>query len=585
MRRARFYILVLGLTLLPQVVAASDLVRWLASQGQVVLGLSVPGLLLALNLPMMAEILRRKKQARLPRFLAATLQAPWTAWWLGSLFYAILRAGWTVAHLGHAPMPIPLAAAPFALSLYGTLFGARVLRREKVTIPVAGLPEGWRGARIVQLSDLHAGRHVTKERLRAIARRAARAAGGRRNRAALAPTEHLAAGAGARGGAAAFGAYPWRPGGVALAAPLALARTVDHALRRGPVPRRPQLSLREPGRGFGDADGPPRRAPRGHRADAGAGNRQRGPRRSRHRCFLSIARLTPMRIHLFELTGAAAAAEERLVRMEPRARDELARQAQRRASELGLMRGPSPIPLVLSPCALPREELAALGRGAHLITSALVKIAREVIERRPQRARLLFCHLSPMESAALAARCREAGELLQSRIDWFVDADGNVRALEVNATIPAMQVYSDAAARGWAEAVAPAHAQALQRNPRNANWLPEALLAAARHRAKPPSIQLLHRDGDPQVAELRALAAMLRDRGIDARTCTPADIALDAGPHGVIYRHLFARYAEPPSPPGQPFLDPVRHGIWNPVDGWLETKGLLSRLSMYTANP
>src|SRR2546428_575003 len=174
MRRARFYILVLGLTLLPQVVAASDLVRWLASQGQVVLGLSVPGLLLALNLPMMAEILRRKKQARLPRFVAATLQAPWTAWWLGRLFCAVLRAGWTVAHLGHAPMPIPLAAAPFALSLYGTLFGARVLRREKVTIPVAGLPEGWRGARIVQLSDLHAGRHVTKERLRAIARRAAR---------------------------------------------------------------------------------------------------------------------------------------------------------------------------------------------------------------------------------------------------------------------------------------------------------------------------------------------------------------------------------------------------------------------------
>ena len=43
-----------------------------------------------------------------------------------------------------------------------------------MTVPVAGLPEGWRGARIVQLSDLHAGRHVTKERLRAIARRAAR---------------------------------------------------------------------------------------------------------------------------------------------------------------------------------------------------------------------------------------------------------------------------------------------------------------------------------------------------------------------------------------------------------------------------
>ena len=43
MRRARFYILILGLTLLPQVVAASDLVRWLAAQGQLALGLSVPG--------------------------------------------------------------------------------------------------------------------------------------------------------------------------------------------------------------------------------------------------------------------------------------------------------------------------------------------------------------------------------------------------------------------------------------------------------------------------------------------------------------------------------------------------------------
>ena len=174
MRRARFYILVLGLTLLPQVVAASDLVRWLADQGQLALGLSVPGVLLALNLPMLAEILRRKKKARLPRFLAAALQTPWTMFWLGSLFYALLRAGWTVAHLGPAPMPVPLALAPFALAAYGALFGARALRREKVTIPVAGLPEGWKGIRIVQLSDLHAGRHVTRERLRSIARRAAR---------------------------------------------------------------------------------------------------------------------------------------------------------------------------------------------------------------------------------------------------------------------------------------------------------------------------------------------------------------------------------------------------------------------------
>ncbi len=174
MRRVRFYILILGLTLLPQLLAASDLMGWLASEGQEALGLPVPALLLALNLPLLAEILRRKKKARLPRALGALFQTPWTVWWLGSLFYAMLRAGWTVAHLGPAPMPVWLALLPYALALYGTSFGVHALLRERVTVPVANLPAGWRGARIVQLSDLHAGRHVSKERLQRIARRAAR---------------------------------------------------------------------------------------------------------------------------------------------------------------------------------------------------------------------------------------------------------------------------------------------------------------------------------------------------------------------------------------------------------------------------
>ena len=174
MRRARFYILVLALTLLPQLLAAGHLVSWLAGHDQLALGLSVPGLLLILNLPMLAEVLRRKQKARLPRWMAASLQTPWTVWWLGSIFYALLLGGWTIAHLGSAPMPVWLALIPFAFAVYGSLFGARVLRRERVTVPVAGLPEGWRGARIVQLSDLHAGRHVTRERLQGIARRAAR---------------------------------------------------------------------------------------------------------------------------------------------------------------------------------------------------------------------------------------------------------------------------------------------------------------------------------------------------------------------------------------------------------------------------
>jgi hypothetical protein len=287
-----------------------------------------------------------------------------------------------------------------------------------------------------------------------------------------------------------------------------------------------------------------------------------------------------MKISLFDLTPAARAFDERLLALSEAERDEVAREAQRCASALGLMRGPTPIPLVLSPSSLPREELAALGRGARLVTSAIVKVARHLITREPERAKLLFHHLSPLEREALATRWEEAEDLLHSRIDWFADAKGTVRALEVNATIPAMQVYSDAAAKGWAQAVAPGKAQAALDNPSNAAWLIDALIRAARGRKPPLRIQLLHRDGDPQVTELLALRALFRERGIEARTVTPAEVALDGDPHRVLYRHLFARNVEPGSPLGRAYLDPKTHGMWNRVDGWLETKGLYAELSL-----
>jgi hypothetical protein len=214
-----------------------------------------------------------------------------------------------------------------------------------------------------------------------------------------------------------------------------------------------------------------------------------------------------------------------------------------------------------------------------------VKVARDLIERRSEKARLLFGHLSPLETAALQSRWREAEDLLHSRVDWFVDRDGRVRALEMNATIPAMQVYSDAAVRGWVEAVAPERAPLARADPANAPWLLDALLTAAQARQKPLRVQLLHREGDPQISELRVLTSMLRERGVEARACTPADVALDGDPRRVLYRHLFARYVDPPSPLGQAFLDPVRHGMWNRVDGWLETKGLLAELSLHARAP
>ncbi len=287
-----------------------------------------------------------------------------------------------------------------------------------------------------------------------------------------------------------------------------------------------------------------------------------------------------LRLQLFSLTKAAQRADERLSALGSAALNAVSRKAQQRSSALGLRRGADDIPLVISPCSLPREELEALGRAARLIVSALVKVARDLIDRRPQRARLLFHHLSPLEQEALATCSHEAEELLIARVDWFVDQEGRARALEVNATIPAMPVYSDVAVRGWLEALAPAGAaQLFGKNGSNANWLLDGLLRAARGR--PHKFQLLHRDGDPQLSELFALVELLRARGYQARTVTPADVLLDGS--GILYRHIFARHVDQQSPLGRAFLDPVRHGIWNRVDGWLETKGLLGELSDHGA--
>jgi hypothetical protein len=60
-------------------------------------------------------------------------------------------------------------------------------------------------------------------------------------------------------------------------------------------------------------------------------------------------------------------------------------------------------------------------------------------------------------------------------------------------------------------------------------------------------------------------------------------VTLDGAPHRVLYRHLSARYVDLSTPLVRAFLDPVRHGMWNRVDGWLETKGLFAELSLQAA--
>src|SRR5205814_1464434 len=137
------------------------------------------------------------------------------------------------------------------------------------------------------------------------------------------------------------------------------------------------------------------------------------------------------------------------------------------------------------------------------------------------------------EREALAASWAEAEHLATARIDYLVDATGQPRALEVNATIPAMQGYSDIVADAFLREVGSlgrvdaARAGALlDESGRNADQLRASLLAhyqrlLGRSPERPPNIAIVAREGDSQIGELRYLARRWTELGSPTAIATP----------------------------------------------------------------
>jgi hypothetical protein len=177
---------------------------------------------------------------------------------------------------------------------------------------------------------------------------------------------------------------------------------------------------------------------------------------------------------------------------------------------------------------------------------------------------------------------------LVARVDFLLPADGGrARALELNATIPAMPAYADLAAFSWIRAAARARGKA----PREENALVaacgshmerlrEALVAFHRARGgtrERPSIAIVARPGDAQIGELRRLAAHFRQMGHEAANLVPAECEPERW--DVLYRHVWAHNVAPDAPFARALRDPARHPIANPVNGLLEAKALFARLS------
>ncbi len=248
-----------------------------------------------------------------------------------------------------------------------------------------------------------------------------------------------------------------------------------------------------------------------------------------------------------------------------------------------------PIPLVAEPELLSRAALAEVAREAQAILSASVKLARTLLSSGDARDRAALIEpFSGLEAEAMARLFDAPLPVMVARVDFLVPEGGGApRALELNATIPAMPGYADLAAFSWIAAAAQerglsplAERRLVARCGSHVERLREALVAVHRSRGgtrERPSIAVVARPGDAQVGELRRLVTHFKAMGHDAALLVPAECEPERW--DVLYRHVWAHRVDPGAPFARALRDPVRHVLVNPVNGLLEAKALFARLS------
>lgn len=249
------------------------------------------------------------------------------------------------------------------------------------------------------------------------------------------------------------------------------------------------------------------------------------------------------------------------------------------------------IPISSVPEVRSAAELDHARRSASALARGIAAIGRAVL--RGELRDVVRPHLSPLERRLAEVGGASLDLLAVTRTDFFDGA--GLQALELNATIPAMQAYGDIAARCWVTARANALgvpvAPLLDRLPSNARALLDAVCGAWRQRrpGEPASIAVLVRRADAQLSEIEWLAASWRRAGHDAFVLFPDEVDRVGGrwfgsgrPLSLVYRHLFVRRLEQTAAPQVEALlsdagpDAL---VVNPPASQLEVKAVLALLS------
>lgn len=262
-----------------------------------------------------------------------------------------------------------------------------------------------------------------------------------------------------------------------------------------------------------------------------------------------------------------------------------------------------PIPITATPVLVEPSEIEARVELAALLSRATLKMSRCVLAS--SRKGLVLDGLSPMERSLATSTFEHLSTLATTRVDFFVGQ--TVRALEVNATIPAMQGYSDIAANTFLEIVGRfwgANEELIAswqaKNGSNAKALFRALLAGYRQvrpLGPPNRIALLCRRNDAQLTEQRYLAERFTEWGCEADVVHPdqlsgqREVRANGKTYDLVYRHLFVRRLEEPNLAGADYVrelltekNGARAVVLNPPASQVEVKAVFALLSLATSD-
>jgi hypothetical protein len=262
-----------------------------------------------------------------------------------------------------------------------------------------------------------------------------------------------------------------------------------------------------------------------------------------------------------------------------------------------------PIPITATPVIADSRQIRQRADLSARLSSAAVKMARSILAG-PDRE-LISGALSPREKRIAEKTYATANRLATTRVDYFLRGQSNQpSALEINATIPAMQGYSDIAVEAFVEWVGKtaglarnAIADLIRTNGSNARALHQALVQgfALERGREPARIGLLCRRNDAQITELEYLARRFSDLGSESRVLFPDQLSgdtvveADGKPYELIYRHLFVRRLDKLDAPYVVELFEEVPGrkavVLNPPASQVEVKTTFALLSMAAQDP